>query len=186
MLGDQVKYVLVSSQTTQNTMSFLKERLSCVEGLKFEKTDESRIIVRYKYGHAKTKVYFTVSKQNVVAVFYTSSFAKVVDLWWDRFLEQFLILPTIFHNIEISNGKPRIIDAMFASSEYKNTTKFKTVYSPKVIGWESETTVVNKKERSIGRQAKVLYSNGRYWEGTVLTDGKIYKEIQDYLNNRRT
>lgn len=181
-MPDRVTYIMPSNQSEQDTLAFLAERLKCMNDVTLKKIKKNAIIVKFKYGWRKIKVGFTVSNQEAIATIYGGASNKAADKWWDVFLNHFLTTPTIFRNIVISNGKPKIIRAEFTTPEYRNKTTYKTNYSPTILGWKSETKVYHEKELMLGRQAKVLYSNGRYFEGTVLIGGKLDHEIYDYLN----
>lgn len=180
-MPDRVTYIIPSNQTEQGTLSFLAERLERMDDVKIKKVKNNTIVVKLKYGWRKVKVGFAISKQEAIATVYGGATNKVADKWWDIFLEQFLTPPTIFCNIKVANGKPEIVKAEFTSPEFRNKTTYKTDYSPTILGWKSETKVYHEKEQMWCRGAKILYSNGRYFEGVVFTGGKLEHEIYDYF-----
>lgn len=181
-MPDRVTYIMPSNQPEQGTLSFLVDRLERMDDVKIKKIENNAIVVKLKYGWRKVKVGFVVSKQEAIATVYGGTTNKAADKWWDIFLNQFLAHPTIFCNIKVANGKPEIVKAEFTSPEYRNKTTYKTDYSPTVLGWKSETKVYHEKEQMWGRGARVLYTNGRYFEGIVFTGGILDQEIHDYLN----
>lgn len=179
-MSDRVTYIIPSNQTEQNTLSFLVERLKCMENVKIKKIKNNTIIVRIKYGLRNDKVKFTVSNQEVIGIIKYVTSNKVADKVWDIFLEQFLAPPTIFHNIKVANGRPEIVRVEVAPSEYRDKTTYKTDYSPALWGWKSETKVYHEKEWVSGGETKALYSNGRYYEGHVFPGSKLERDIYDY------
>lgn len=179
-MPDRVTYKMSSNCLEQDTLSFLVERLKCIDEVTIKKIKNNVVTVRIKYGLRNDKVKFTVSNQEVIAVMRYITSNKTADKIWDVFLKQILAHPTVFRNIKVADGKPEIVRAEVTSPEYRDKTTYKTDYSPTLWGWKSETKVYHEKEVISGRKAKVLYSNGRYYEGPVFAGGKLERELYDY------
>lgn len=178
-MSDIVTYRMSSNCPEQDTLDFLAERLRRIDEVTIKKIKNNTIIVRIKYGLRNDKVRFTVSNQEVIATIrYVTN--KAADKGWDIFLKQFLAYPTVFRNLKVADGKPEVVRAEVIPSKYRDKAIYKTDYSPTLWGWKSETKVYHEKELVSRGKAKVLYSNGRYYEGPVFAGGKLEREIYDY------
>ncbi len=126
---------------------------------------------------------------------------------WDEFLENLFAAAGTGYNgefgVTLARGDPYIVRVVHlgeqtrkvywtdgSSSSSAQTRVFPSAFSDEVAysfsdGWQNSRTVVTT-EQDKNIPARLLYNNGRVWEGTVKRGSKLYNQIMvNYTNPRK-
>lgn len=119
------------------------------------------------------------------------------DKIWDTFLTKlFNLFPDIDFGVTLSEGRPYIVGAIFLDDGIEQIHISKTKNNPSITGFivggllfgsagatvgglsgASKTTGHSYNQLSSSRLVRLIYNNGRVWEGSIDTHSGLYNEI---------
>ena len=191
-------YCFVAPFSTQETLAKITEVLDKTG--KVKAVDPLHCTVSGKLQvdlHKKQKIIFYVEKNEseckVRAVF--KDMAN--DAWWDFFLQElFESSPGIDYGVSLANGRPQLAAILNVGDETAQVSFSKTSGGTSLGGFllggalfGSAGAVVgglSGKHRTVTRTntvyansllVRIIYSNGRLWEGSVQKGSDLYNEI---------
>ena len=191
-------YCFVVPFSTQESLNLIGEVISSMGEIKnvdcYHGTLTARLLIPLK---KKVPVIFYVERNDdrckVRACFYRSA----SDDWWDFFLEAlFEKCPDADFGVSIAHGDPLVAGVLHLGGDtrevYSSTTTGGTSLSGFLIGGAlfgdagavvgglsgKQRTVTNSRtEFSSTLLVRIIYSNGRLWEGTINKGSQLYNEI---------
>ena len=122
---------------------------------------------------------------------------KQRDGVWDDFLKQlFELMPNVDFGITLSEGSPYVVGAIFVGDDIEQVHISKTKNNPSVarfiigglmfgtagavvggLSGTSKTTGRTFNQISAYQLVRIIYNNGRVWEGAISKNSDLYNEI---------
>ena len=195
-------YCLVSPFPFQETMNLLERMVEKVGRVKSVDARRGYILAKYKVSAVRnTKIEFFVERGekscNVRTVFYGEVIVSGKDKWWDSCLSAlFEIAPNADFGVSLANKNPYVVGLLYLGDDTKQVYLSRTKHNASITGFllggalfgDAGAIVggMSGKERTVGHTytefsntqlARLIYNNGRLWEGTITKDSKLYNEI---------
>lgn len=198
----QTTYCFISPFPTEETIRNISVAFGCVG--KVKKTDPIRgyMLCMYHAGPLNDrKVEFFVERNsekcNVRACFWGDVITSGKDKWWDNFLSAlFTEAPNADFGVSIANGTPYIVGVLCLGDDTHQVHTSRTTGGTSLLGFLTGGALfgvagavvggMSGKQRTVGHSfeqfsnsqlARVIYNNGRLWEGAVKKGSDIYNEI---------
>lgn len=195
-------YCLVSPFPFQETMSLLERMVEKVGRVKSVDTRRGYISARYKVSAVRNmKIEFFVERGeqscNIRTIFYGEVIVSGKDKWWDTCLSAlFEIAPNTDFGVSLANKNPYVVGLLYLGDDTKQVYLSRTKHNASITGFllggalfgDAGAVVggMSGRERTVGQSfmefsntqlARLIYNNGRLWEGTITKGSKLYNEI---------
>ena len=195
-------YCLVSPFPFQETMSLVEKMVEKVGRVKSVDARRGYISARYKLSVGSFKMEFFVERGetscNVRTIFYcTEGLIRVRDKYWDTCLSAlFEIAPNADFGVSLANKNPYVVGLLYLGDDTKQVYLSRTKHNASITGFllggalfgDAGAVVggMSGRERTVGHThtefsntqlARLIYNNGRLWEGTITKGSKLYNEI---------
>lgn len=201
-MASQTTYCFISPFSTEQTIHNISVAFECVG--KVKKTDSVRgyMLCMYHIGPLNNiKVEFFVERNNekcnVRACFWGDVITSVKDKFWDNFLKVlFTIYPDIDFGISLANKNAYIVGVLYLGDDTHQVHTSRTTGGTSILGFLTGGALfgaagaivggTSGKQRTVGHSyeqfsqsqlARVIYNNGRLWEGYISKGSKLYNEI---------
>lgn len=197
-LWGDTTYCFVAPFSTQETIAKITEVLDRTG--KVKKVDLQHCTISGKLQvdlHKKQNIIFYVenneSECKVRAVFKNTA----NDTWWDFFLyELFISSPGISYGVSLANGAPQLAAVLNMGDETRQVSYSKTTGGRSLGGFLVGGALFGTAGAVVGGLSgkqhtvthtntvyantilvRIIYNNGRLWEGSVQKGSKLYNEI---------
>lgn len=196
-------YCLVSPFPFQETMSLLERMIEKIGRVKSVDARRGYISARYRIGTLQSfKMEFFVERGetscNIRAIsYYRDGLIRLRDKYWDTCLSAlFEIAPNTDFGVSLANKNPYVVGLLYLGDDTKQVYLSRTKHNASITGFllggalfgDAGAIVggMSGKERTVGHTytefsntqlARLIYNNGRLWEGTITKDSKLYNEI---------
>lgn len=198
----QTTYCFISPFPTEDTIHNISVAFNHVG--KVKKTDPVRgyMLCMYHVGPLNDrKVEFFVERNdekcNVRACFWGDVITSGKDKWWDNFLKAlFANCPNADFGVSLANKDAYIVGVLYLGDETHQVHTSRTTGGTSLLGFLTGGALfgaagaivggMSGKQRTVGHSfeqfsnsqlARVIYNNGRLWEGTVQKGSQLYNEI---------
>lgn len=197
-----VTYCLISPFPHQETIKLLEQMMNKVGVVKSVDARRGYILAKYKVSSLrKLKIEFFIERNekscNVRAIFYGDVITSAKDKWWDLCLSSlFELSPNTDFGVSLAEKSPYVVGLLYLGDDmeqvYVSRTKRNTSISGFLIGgalFGDAGAIVggmSGKQRTVGHSftqfansqlARLIYNNGRLWEGNITKGSKLYNEI---------
>ena len=179
-------YCLISPFATKETVNILKTAFERAGSVK--EANETRGYLSVRLHYYKIEVFVEHAEKNCKVRAICHSCAN--DKWWDEFLEElFKMLPGVDFGVTLSHGTPYVMSVLYLDEElqeifYSKTSQHTSMFGLLSNGFllgdssgNSRTTAGTYMKFSDRRLARLLYNNGRLWEGYIKKNSKLYHEV---------
>jgi len=194
-------YCLVSPFPFQETMSLLERMIEKIGRVKSVDARRGYISARYKLSVGSFKMEFFVERGetscNIRVISYADGFIRAKDKWWDTCLSAlFEIAPNTDFGVSLANKNPYVVGLLYLGDDTKQVYLSRTKHNASITGFllggalfgDAGAVVggMSGRERTVGHThtefsntqlARLIYNNGRLWEGTITKGSKLYNEI---------
>ena len=195
-------YCFVSPFSTVETVNIIARAIANIG--KVKKTDAHRGYLSGKYRVSAVRyidVEFYVERSDANckarAVFHGQVITSAKDKWWDNFLSAlFSIAPDTDFGVSLASGSPYIVGVLYLGDDTHQVHTSQTTKGTSLLGFLAGGALfgsagaivggMSGKQRTVGHSfeqfsdsqlARVIYNNGRLWEGDVEKGSAIYNEI---------
>ena len=194
----ETTYCFIAPFSTKDTIAKITEVLSKTGGV--SDVDPLRCIVSGKLQvdlKKMQKITFYIEK-NESDCKVRAVFKKMAnDGWWDFFLQElFVSSPGVDYGVSIANGNPQLIAVLHVGDETRQVSFSKTTGGRSLGGFlvggalfgtagavvgglsgTQHTVTHTNMVYSNTLLVRIIYNNGRLWEGTVQKGSSLYNEI---------
>jgi len=195
-------YCLVSPFPFQETMSLLERMIEKIGRVKSVDARRGYISARYKVSAVRSlKLEFFIERGekscNIRTIFYGEVIVSGKDKWWDTCLSAlFEIAPNTDFGVSLANKNPYVVGLLYLGDDTKQVYLSRTKHNASITGFllggalfgDAGAVVggMSGRERTVGHThtefsntqlARLIYNNGRLWEGTITKGSKLYNEI---------
>lgn len=204
IIGNSPVYCFSSPLSTQETVRLIKNAFQFIGEIK--ETNENKGYLKGKYrtfNKQKCSVEFFVERKNencnVRAVFHTLG----DDDMWDLFLKEIhRYLPEADLGVTYANREPYVVGVLYLGTDTKlvhhsvttggtSMTGFllgDLLFGPAgaiVLGSSGKTRTHGSTETQFSNTqlARLIYNNGRIWEGQIVKNTPLYNEIMVNMRN---
>ncbi len=202
----QTAFVFVSPYDTNNTMRLLCDVLTAVGKVKDK--DERSGYLKGKMQIASmqsVKMEFYISQKDnatsVRAIMHSSTYASAKDVWYDHFLDAlFAYAPNVDFGITKCNGNPYMVGVRYLGSDTVLQTQSRTSGGTSLLGFLAGDALFGTAGAIVGglsgtqhtrgttkeafgkrRLVRVVFNNGRIYEGEIKKNSKAYNQIMGML-----
>ena len=203
----RITYCFVSPYSTTDTVSVIVKSFSAVGRVKKSDAVRGYVHGKYRVSALRSiNMEFFVQRDEesckVRAVIneellQTKSVMRTVDGWWDNFLSaMFAERPDADFGVSQANKDAYIVGVLYLGDETHQVHTSRTTGGTSLLGFLTGGALfgaagaivggMSGKQRTVGHSfeqfsnsqlARVIYNNGRLWEGTVQKGSDIYNEI---------
>ena len=198
----QTVFVFVSPYDTHNTMRLLCDVLTAVGKVKDK--DEMSGYIKGKMQIASmqsVKMDFYISRKDsgagVRAIMHNNTYIKAKDVWYDHFLDAlFAYAPNADFGITKCNGNPYMVGVGYLGSDTILETQATTTSGTSLLGFAVGGALFGTAGAIVGgmsgtqrtrgttrevfgkrRLVRVIFNNGRIYEGEISKKSKAYNQI---------
>ena len=202
----QTAFVFVSPYDTNNTMRLLCDVITAVGKVKDK--DERSGYIKGKMQIASmqsVKMDFYISQKDsgtsVRTVMHSSTYASAKDVWYDHFLDAlFAYAPNVDFGITKCNGNPYMVGVRYLGSDTVLQTQSRTSGGTSLLGFLAGDALFGTAGAIVGgmsgtqhtrgttkeafgkrRLVRVVFNNGRIYEGEIKKNSKAYNQIMGML-----
>lgn len=197
-----ITYCFISPFPYHDTISLLEKAISKIGNVKDTDARKGYILAKYKVSAVRhIKMEFFIERNdtscNVRIIFHGDVIISAKDKWWDNFLTAlFELSPNIDFGVSLAEKDPYVVGLLYLGDETEQIHISHTKHNPSITGFlmggalfGSTGAVVgglSGKSRTEGhiltqfadkQLARIIYNNGRLWEGNIKKDRKLYNEI---------
>lgn len=207
MVGGEI-YCFVSPFPMKETFNKITCALSSVG--KVKKTDDVKGYIKGKYKVSPFRyidIEFYIERSsvscNVRAIFYGAVIITAKDKWWDNFLSAlFSTSQGVDFGISFANKNPYVVGVLYLGTDTKLVHQSVTTGGTSMTGFllgdllfgpagaivfgssgKTRTHGSTETQFSNTQLARLIYNNGRIWEGQIVKNTPLYNEI---MVNMRT
>lgn len=195
-------YCFDSPFSTKETINIICSAFPSVGKVGFSDSVKGYVLCQYKVSaFRKLKVEFFVERSNtnckVRAVFHGEVIERAKDKWWDNYLSaMFRISPNVDFGVSLANNHPLVCGVLFLGGETEQVFSSHTTGGSSLIGFlvggtlfgdagavvgglsGTQHTYGKSREKFADTQLmRIIYNNGRIWEGAVKKNSSMYQEI---------
>lgn len=204
---EKITYCFVSPYSTVETVDLIQHAFAKVGRIVKVDANRGRILGKFQvspFRSAKMEFYVQRSDTNCkvrMVILENLLLAEVTfrntDKWWDKFLLSLQVTaPDADFGVTTAGDGAFIVGVQYLGSDVIQTHSSVTTGGSSLLGFlaggavfgaagaivggmsGSQRTFGSSRDTLTDKQiAKVIYNNGRYWEGVVKKDSKIYNEI---------
>lgn len=195
-------YCFVSPFSMRETVGVINRAFQKVG--KVKQIDEARGYMQCKY-HAgplnDRKVDFFIERNDqackVRACFYGEVIVSGKDKWWDNFLSYlFIEAPEADFGVSLANKNAYVVGILYLGDDTTQVHTSRTTSGTSLLGFLAGGALfgaagavvggMSGKQRTVGHSftkfsnsqlARIIYNNGRLWEGAVVKGSALYNEI---------
>lgn len=197
-----VTYCLISPFPFSDTMDLLKKMASKVGDVIQEDSRRGYILAKYKVSaFRKLKLEFFVERNekdcNVRAIFHGDVIVSAKDKWWDLCLSAlFELAPNTDFGVSLAEKNPYVIGLLYLEDDTEQIHISRTKQNTSLTGFllggalfgDAGAIVggMSGKQRTVSHTVtqfsnsqltRLIYNNGRLWEGSITKGSKLYNEI---------
>lgn len=206
-MAAKITYCFVSPFSTQETVSLIEKAIKQVGKVKKVDAARGYLRCKYSIDALSSlSIDFFVQRDpescKVRAVINneflpTKAVFRNVDSYWDGFLRSlFRAKPGTPFGVSLASGAARIVGVLYLGDETQTVHRSRTTSGTSLLGFlaggallgpagavvggmsGSQRTVGHSVEKFADKQlVRVIYNNGRLWEGSVSRDSEMYNEI---------
>ena len=203
----QITYCFLSPFSTQDTINLISKAFSHVGKVKKVDSNRAYICGKYRVSPFRSVgMDFYVQRDDesckVRAVLNeellnTKAVMRTVDSWWDNFLTALMReSPNTDFGVSLANRNAHIVGVLYLGSDTRQVNISRSSSGTSLLGFlaggalfgsagaivggmsgNQRTVGVSYEQFSNNQLARVIYNNGRLWEGTVKKGSDIYNEI---------
>ncbi len=202
-----VTYCLISPFSYQETTKLLEQMMNKVGVVKSIDTRRGYILAKYKVSALrKIKIEFFIERNekscNVRAIFYGDVIISAKDKWWDSCLSTlFELSPNTDFGVSLAEKNPYVVGLLYLEDDMEQVYVSRAKRSTSITGFllggalfgDAGAIVggMSGRQRTVGHTftqfsnsqlARLVYNNGRLWEGTIIKGSKLYNEIMVNFN----
>lgn len=195
-------YCFISPFSFQETMGLLEEMVKKIGSIKCIDTRKGYLLAKYKVSALRSlKLEFYIERGentcNVRTIFHGDVIISAKDKWWDLCLSAlFELSPDTDFGVSLAEKSPYVVGLLYLEDDVEQVhishTKRHTSITGFLLGGAlfGETGAIvggmSGKQRTVGHThtqfsnsqlARLIYNNGRLWEGTITKGSKLYNEI---------
>lgn len=195
-------YAFFCPKPVTEVTEFIRQAMLTVGIVKIADARRGYVLGAYRVSRFRTiKMEFYIERNpsacKIRAIFHGSVLMSVKDKWWDDFLNAlFAVAPGVDFGVNVSYGKPLVCGVQFLEGEtqqvYYSHTSGGTSLAGFMLGGllfgeagaivggfsgSKHTTGSVRTEFMTRQLVKVIYDNGRMWEGRVKKDSPLYNEL---------
>ncbi|MCH5197992.1 MAG: hypothetical protein J1E34_03700 [Oscillospiraceae bacterium] len=195
-------YCFVSPFPTQETTHIINSAFQSVGKVKITDPVKGYVLCRYKVSAFRTiKVEFFVERSDTVckvrAVIHGEVINRARDKWWDNYLSStFSLYPNVDFGVSLANKHPLVCGVLFLGGETEQVFTSYTTGGTSLTGFlvggalfggtgaivgglsGTQHTYGKSREQFADTQLmRIIYNNGRIWEGRVEKNSSMYQEI---------
>ncbi len=206
-MPQRITYCFVSPFPTKETVDLINRAFSQVGRITSADNERGCLNGKYRVSAFRSvNIDFFIQRDNnsckVRAVLNeellnTQSVLRTADGWWDNFLTQlFKVAPAADFGVSCANKGAYIAGVLFLGGDTEQIYTSRTTGGTSILGFLAGGAMfgaagaivggMSGKQRTVGRSyerfsdnqlARVIYNNGRLWEGIVRKGSAIYNEI---------
>ena len=203
----QITYCFVSPFSTADTANLIAKAFSKIGTVQKVDTIRGRVSAKYRrssFRNIKMEFYIQHDDESCKVraiineeLFQIKSVLRQVDSWWDRFLAaMFAEKPNADFGVSLANQNAYIVGVLYLGDETHQVHRSRTTGGTSLLGFLTGGALfgpagaivggMSGKQRTAGytaerfsdnQLARVIYNNGRLWEGSVQKGSEIYNEI---------
>lgn len=197
-----VTYCLISPFPYKETTELLEQMMSKVGVVKKVDLRRGYILAKYKVSALrKLKMEFFIERGekscNVRTIFYGDAATFAKDKWWDSCLSVlFSLSPNTDFGVSLAEKNPYVVGLLYLEDDMEQVHISHTKRHASITGFllggalfgDAGAIVggMSGRQRTVGHTftqfsksqlARLIYNNGRLWEGTITKGSKLYNEI---------
>lgn len=201
-MSDNETYCFVSPFSTENTVKIICKAVFSVGKIRKADPTKGYVIADYHVGPLNNrKMEFFIKRGvedcKVRCIFHGDVVTKAKDNWWDNFLSAlFLEAPSVDFGVTLANKQPYVVGVFYLGDDTYQVHHTCSTGGTSVLGFlmggalfGSAGAVVgglSGKQRTVGttstrfsnsQLARIIYNNGRLWEGSISKGSPLYNEI---------
>ena len=206
-MAQQLTYCFVSPFSTRETVDLISSVFTRIGKVKKADASRGYLLVKYRISCARyAKMDFYVQRDPhscKVRMMPRGEFImtpltiRTIDGWWDNFLTAlFDEAPSADFGVTLAAGDAYIVGVLHLGSDVVQVNTSRTTGGSSLLGFLAGGALfgtagaivggMSGAKRSVGHSfesysdsqlAKVIYNNGRLWEGTIKKGSAIYNEI---------
>lgn len=203
----RITYCFVSPFSTQKTIGFIEQAFSHVGKVTETNALRGHLIGKYRISAFRSiRIDFYIQRDDEFCkvraiineeLLETKSVIRKVDGWWDNFLiSLFRVAPGADFGVSLANNDAYIVGILHLGSDTHQVHTSRTTNGTSLLGFLAGGALfgaagavvggMSGNQRTVGscfeqftnsQLARVIYNNGRLWEGTVTRGSDIYNEI---------
>lgn len=203
----RITYCFVSPFSTQETIGFIEQAFSHVGKITETNTLRGHLIGKYRVSAFRSiRIDFYIQRDNesckVRAIINEElleikSVIRRIDSLWDKFLiSLFRVAPDADFGVSLANKDAYIVGVLYLGSDTHQVHTSRTTNRTSLLGFLAGGALfgaagavvggISGNQRTVGSSfeefsnsqlARVIYNNGRLWEGSVTRGSDIYNEI---------
>lgn len=197
-----VTYCLISPFPFQETMNLLEQMMDKVGIVIQADSRRGYILSKYKVSaFRKLKMEFFIERNektcNVRTIFHGDAITSAKDKWWDLCLSAlFELSPDTDFGVSLAEKSPYVVGLLYLGDDMEQVHISHTKRNTSITGFllggalfgDAGAIVggMSGRQRTVGHTftqfsnsqlARLIYNNGRLWEGTITKGSKLYNEI---------
>lgn len=211
-MASSVTYCFVSPFSTKNTVELIEHAFAHIGKIKATDIIRGYLLGKYRVSALRqVNIEFFVQRDETCCKVRamlnmenlgTQSVLRTIDEWWDNFLVSLLAeAPGTDFGVSLANKEAYIVGVLYMGDDTVDIQTSKTTGGASILGFLAGGLLfgasgaivggLSGKKRTVGRSSKqfsdtqsvrVIYNNGRLWEGTVKKGSALYNEIMVNMN----
>lgn len=203
----QITYCFVSPFSTEETVALIERAFAKVGKIKKTDSLRGHLLGKYRVSAFRSVgMEFFIQRDNesckvrVVLkeeLLPTKAVMRTVDSWWDKFLTALsCAAPGTDFGVSLANGEAYIVGVLYLGDDTHQVHTSRTTSGTSLLGFLAGGALfgsagaivggMSGKQRTVGHSfeqfsnsqlARVIYNNGRLWEGDVKKGSAIHNEI---------